>query len=352
MQYLIPAILTAAFTFLVGFLLWQMKKERMSLEYDWIESEEFPREKGVGRYFIFKLINSGNKPIQDTKLTIDFPVGVIETANFSDPKLCSDLVIEKSQLSGMIPLLNPKENLGVTITTIGDLHISFPKIVARAVGTTAVPKKKDAISPHFLNLILAVLAAGVGIVAFLWWTSYKQAEVSKSLKTLVSIEHLRDLSKTELLIEELGKQRADLQKENKEQEQGKPETQQIVFAILNRVGLGHLMYRLIETGESVTYWKTGLVLMQAFLVDQENSSKYINGMKSIVELSDIAPSSLGFNLYLLGKMEQFRGNNESATKYFEKCKTRTPLMYEHLMGQDPTFNLESLRKWMLKRPRQ
>jgi hypothetical protein len=173
--------------------------------------------------------------------------------------------------------------------------------------------------------------------------SYKQTEVSKSLQALTASEKLNS---------DLEKLLADRKQAEKEREQGKPETEQIVFAILNRVGLSHLMYRLVETGENVTFWKTGLMLMKAFLVDKENSNKYIAAMNSITELTEIAPSSLGFNLYLLGKMEQFRGNNNKAIQYFEKCKTQTPLMYEHLMAQDPTYNLDNLRNWMLKNSKQ
>jgi hypothetical protein len=350
MQYVIPAILAAFFAFVVGLLLWQIKRERISLEYDCIGSEEFPREKGIGKYFIIQFTNSGNKPIEGTKLAIKFPVGTIESVNFSAPNLISDRVIEKSLLSGSIPLLNPKETLNVTITTIGDEHISFPEIAARAVGTTAIPKKRDS-SGTIPSGIFLLAASGIAaaLIFFMWWTSYRQAEFRKSI--LAGAEELKldnDKSLNELK-EKNRRQQAEQEKEEKEHEQGKPETEQIVFAILNRTGLSHLMYRLIETGESVTFWKTGLVLMQAFLVDQENGTKYINAMKSIIDLRDISPSSLGFNLYLLGKMEQFRGNSENAMQYFEKCKTRTPLMYEHLMGQDPTYNLENLRKWMLKR---
>jgi nitrogen fixation-related uncharacterized protein len=338
-QYLIPAILTAILTFVGGLLLWQIKRERISLEYDCIGSEIFPRESGFGRYFIIKFINSGNKSIENTKLTIIFPTGTIESVNFSDQKLINDVVIEGPQLSGSLPLLNPKEDLSVTITTIGKPDIIFPTITARSVGVTAVPKNNAPINIPSLSLPIAILALGITVTFFIWQMSYKQTEVSKSLQALTASEQ-RDSDLEKLL--------ADRKQAEKEREQGKPETEQIVFAILNRVGLSHLMYRLVETGENVTFWKTGLMLMQAFLVDQKNTDKYFAAMNSITELTDMAPSSLGFNLYLLAKMEQFRGNNNKAIQYFEKCKTRTPLMYEHLMAQDPTYNLENLRNWMLK----
>ena len=339
MEYLIPALLTAIFAFVVGFLLWQIKRERISLEYDCIGSETFPREKGFGRYFIIKFLNSGNRSIENTKLTINFQLGKIESVNFSDLKLINDVSIEERQLTGSILLLNPKENLGVTITTIGEPDIGCPTIKARAVGVTAVPKKKEPISNPFLNLFSVTLVVAVCIAAVVSTMIFrKQAVEDKS--------HWDQIEKS---TEQL---RVEREKAKKEFEQGKPEREQIVFAILNRAGLGHLMYRLIETGDEVTYWKTGLVLMQAFLVDQKNSNIYITAMKSITEIPDIAPSSLGFNLYLLGKMEQSRGKNDKAMEYFEKCKAQAPLMYEHLMTQDPAYDLESLRKWMLKKSKQ
>jgi hypothetical protein len=162
-QYLIPAILTAILTFVVGFLLWQIKRERISLEYDCIGSEIFPRESGFGRYFIIKFINSGNKSIENTKLTIIFPAGTIESVNFSDQKLINDVVIDGPQLSGSLPLLNPKEDLGVTITTIGKPDIGFPTITARSVGVTAVPKNNAAIHNPFLTLLIVIVALAFGI---------------------------------------------------------------------------------------------------------------------------------------------------------------------------------------------
>ena len=196
MQYLIPAILTAILTFFVGLLLWQIKRDRISLEYDCIGSEIFPRENGFGRYFIIKFINSGNKSIENTKLTIIFPAGTIESVNFSDQKLINDVVIDGPQLSGSLPLLNPKEDLGVTITTIGKPDIGFPTITARSVGVTAVPKKNPAIDKSFLPLLIVGLAFGITLTFFIWRMSYKQTEVSKSLQALTASEQLdRDLEK-------------------------------------------------------------------------------------------------------------------------------------------------------------
>jgi hypothetical protein len=284
MQYLLPAILTAVFSFCVGFLLWQIKKERVSLEYECGGSGTFPREKGIGRYFIVEINNSGNKPIQDVKFIIIFPSGRIESANYSEHKLVSDVSIDGSQLSGSIPLLNPKEMLGVTITIMGESDIGSPKIIARAVGVTAVQRKEGSIFSHRSILmagVLGTLAIAVTVV-FVWRITLQQEKVTdESIKTLKGVETITgDFDKNiDLFKKNLQRQQEEQEKTEKEEQQGKPETEQIVFAILNRAGLGHLMFRLIESGEEITYWKTGFVLLQAFLVDQENGGKYVNAME-------------------------------------------------------------------------
>jgi hypothetical protein len=62
---------------------------------------------------------------------------------------------------------------------------------------------------------------------------------------------------------------------------------------------------------------------------------------------EMAPASRGFLLYLLGKIEQFRKNNEKAIEWLEKCKNETPLMYEFLMAQDPGYDLGIVQKHFL-----
>ncbi len=48
MKYVIPAVLA----FVVGLVLWQLQRQRVSLDYEVVTSEQFPRESGVGRYFV------------------------------------------------------------------------------------------------------------------------------------------------------------------------------------------------------------------------------------------------------------------------------------------------------------
>jgi len=103
------------------------------------------------------------------------------------------------------------------------------------------------------------------------------------------------------------------------------------------------MARLIETGQEVTYWKTGLLLLHSFLLNQSNGPKYVSALEQLVA-TPMARSSFGFNLYLLAKIEEFRGDRGKAIHYLERCKKETPLMYEHLMRQDSLYNLAALQR--------
>lgn len=48
---------------------------------------------------------------------------------------------------------------------------------------------------------------------------------------------------------------------------------------------------------------------------------------------------------MLAKMEQFQGDTEATIKWLDRCRKQTPLMYEHLMAQDPAYDLEALRQY-------
>lgn len=135
------------------------------------------------------------------------------------------------------------------------------------------------------------------------------------------------------------------QLENKPQ--GAPEQEQIIFATLNRSGLSHLIPGLVNTsGDHLLFWKTGLYLIDSYLTDKSNGSKYAKALSDLANVKDIAPSSKGFLLYLTGKLEKNEGHSESAIKYFDLCKKETPLMYEYLMSQDPAYDLNSIRIWL------
>jgi len=173
---------------------------------------------------------------------------------------------------------------------------------------------------------------------------------SKFDKTTSNIDEILKLN-TEETIEkgkEIIKKLDEVNSLLEEKEQGKPERQDLIFSVLNKAGLSHIFPQIISSNDDITYKNTGFFLMHLFLTDEANGKKYINAIEGLLEIKAIAPSSRGVLLYLLGKIEQRRGNNAKAMEYFGKVKNEAPLMYDHLMAQDPAYDLDSLRKWLLK----
>ena len=72
LEIIVTAVITAVLSVLVGLILWRVQRERLSIEYDLIESDTVPREHGVVRYFVLKLWNSGNKPVQKLEMHYTF----------------------------------------------------------------------------------------------------------------------------------------------------------------------------------------------------------------------------------------------------------------------------------------
>lgn len=374
MQYVIPALLAFAF----AYILWLIQRKRIQLDYEIIMSEPFPRESGEGQYFIVRLRNSGNTVVEKTNLKILFSTGIIESQTYSNSELIQNISESGSEIKGLIPLLNPKEYFSTTITVQGSGHISSPEVTARAIGTTATLRNDTTILPDIQNILMAISLVVAISVTFSTYSSYRASKVTKSIS---SIENLGEISESikesnkgvqETLIQQkdlLEKSRNKIEEEYKEREkkwklekqereqkwkleeqerdQGKPKAEQLVFAIFNRSGLSHRFPDLIGSAEGVAFWKTGLFLLTSFLVDEKNRDKYISAAEDLAEIKEMAPSSLGFNMYLLAKMEQFQGNKENTIKWLELCKKTTPLMYEHLMTQDPAYDLEQLRQYLL-----
>lgn len=362
MQYVIPALLA----FFFGYILWQIQRKRTQLDYEIITSEPFPREGGEGKYFIVRIRNSGNTAVENTNLKISFSAGNIESKTFSDHELIQNITESESEICGVIPLLNPKEIFSTTITLFESGHTSLPEVSARAHGTTASLRNDSSMLPEMQNILLAI---SIGVAISVVVSIYSSYRTSKVTKSITNIEKIGDLSEriTESnkgILEKLDKEIAEkmqafetkseerekqYQLEQQEREQGKPEAEQLVFAIFNRSGLSHRYLDLVGSAEGIAYWKTGLFLISSFLVDEKNRDKYIAAAESLVEIKEMAPSSLGFTMYLLAKMEQYRGNKENTIKWLELCKKTTPLMYEHLMTQDPAYDLEQLRQYLLSK---
>jgi hypothetical protein len=339
MQYLIPYLIPAMLTFLVGIALWAIKRQRKGLEYEIIASEPFPHGEKTGkyyRYYVIRLRNSGNVAVQDTRFRASFEQGLIESSRWSDPSLVADISTSESTAECIVPLLNPRERIALTITAIGDHVFSFLKVEARAIGVTATEKRDDStisifgVSVPVESTVTVLLILGIlTVLALEYYVAKSQTTGFERSMTRFS--------------DDFKKRTADLEQHLREESQGQPDSGQIIFAILNRAGVGHLSSQLVATSQDITYWGTGLVLVNSFLLDQANSHKYVTALEELVKIP-MAASSLGFNLYLLSKLERFRGNTAKADNYLEQCKQETPLMYQHLMQQDQYFDLRLLQK--------
>ena len=131
------------------------------------------------------------------------------------------------------------------------------------------------------------------------------------------------------------------------QSNAKPETVTLVFSIFNRNGISDKFDELVRNSGDITYWKTGYFLMRTYLIDSANKGKYIAALEMLVD-QPMAPNSLAFNLYLLSKMEQLRGNKERANYWLNECRNRVPLVYDYLSEQDKTFDFNSFKLGIFK----
>lgn len=347
-QYIIPAV----FAFLGGLFLWLIKRERLALEYDIEESDLFPRDGGVGKYFVCKLINSGNRAIENISLNIEITEGKIDSIEYSNSQLLTEEKQTDSLLQASIPLLNPKEHVGAIITIKNAQEHSYLKIEARSVGITGRKRSTESI-PQYLNAFLIAVAIGV-IVSFVLsaWNSVNQSKIVSSIENIGGVSELSKRLETskkrlEQIEEENKRRREELKRDFDELERkrklGEPRREQIIFSLLNRSGLSYVIPGLITiSGEGLPYWKTGLHLMHSYLLDKENASKYVQALSELADEKSIAPSSKGFLLYLAGKIERAEGNVEASIRYFEACKKDTPLMYDYMMSQDPAYDLKKI----------
>lgn len=343
LQFIIPAV----FAFIVGLSLWVIKRERLSLGYDIVESDLFPREGSSGRYFVCTLRNTGNRAIENIDLKMDISNGVIDSIEYSNSRLLNVSEQAAAVIRGLVPLLNPKEEIGVIITIKDAKPDSSLKVEARAVGVTAAKKNKESV-PENIKTAMVVAAAAASLVSVIsLWSTYTQSRVTRSLEKMGALTPLSaSLDKKTKKLEEL---KREFEEDQRKREQGEPDREQIVFSTLNRAGLSHVIPSLMNiSGEGLPYWKTGLHLMNSYLLDKKNANKYVHALEQLSNVEFIEPSSKGFLLYLAGKIEKTEGHADAAIKYFEMCKKTTPLMHDYLMAQDPAYDLNAIRKWLAK----
>lgn len=364
-----PVTIAAVLAFGFALILWQLEKDRLALEYEVTESAQFPRGTVIGKYFIVSLQNSGNKSVDHIALQVTFDSDVIESMQFSEPSMVSGISQSASDVSAQVPLLNPEESISVTITTSGRVIPQTPRVAARAAGVTARRRSEGGlwhqIAPLFYTLI-GVMCFGILVAFFGYYRAFKTsasisrlenlgdvsqrieksgeklAESVESIKTNWQEKFAKERETFEAKLEE---QQRKLKEERVRQEKGEPERHQKIFTLMNRAGLtGDFIQSAVSSDDGLSYWGCGLLLLRAFLTDEENRERYVLAMEGLVTQSEMAPSSKGFNLYLLGKMEQFRGNTPAAVKWFGRCRDETPLMFEHLMAQDSAFDLATLEQ--------
>ena len=185
-QYIVPA----ALTFFVGMLLWAIKRERFALEYDIVESDRFPRDGGVGKYFVCALRNTGNRAVENISLKIEISEGTIDSVEYSNSHLFNISEQTTTAIQGVVPLLNPKERISAIITIKDAKAESYPNVEARAVGVTASKKSSESMPEYFKMAVVAV-AVGVVLSSFSsMWSTYTQSRVTRSIEKIGDVKEL------------------------------------------------------------------------------------------------------------------------------------------------------------------
>lgn len=379
-QYIIPAVLT----FIFGVLLWQIQRDKTELTYNINDSELFPLDSAVAKFYVFNLKNTGNKEIENIDMDIEFSNSIIQNYNTSDLQN-TKFAQENSKIFGRIMLLNPNEELKIKCTVIGDSG-KLEKFSARAKGITAT---KESLIDYTSIFIYLIVTFGLLLIGF-YYLIYKQIRFDRVIKSidLESIEAERinlnntvneKLNQSEIdreswlvdinrereernrqiqesleRIKEEQKQREKeheefmkrIQEEDEESErmqkelaQGKPDRNLLIFRCLNRHGLTFLYFKVLNLGDGMTYLNTGFIIFIDFL--KNNDEKYLKAIQNLTEY-DMAPTSKGMLYYLAGKMESKRNNHERVNYWLNKCKDEFPILYNFLMDNDENFNLNQL----------
>lgn len=359
-KYIIPAILSLV----VGVALWYIQRDVVSLVYEVVESTSFPYEDSEGRFFVITVQNDGTKPIQNTNIEIAFQSGSIVTSRFSPDKLISNVNQDSQSIKGIMPLLNPREKISATVTTKNHGPISSPTVVARAVGVTATRKAEVSVYQLLVKILVPSLIVILFFTILSAWNNFRQSRVEVSLGGIsqksAELESYikekdtlrekwqreaeeRDREHDKLMKELQARQKKD-EEEMEDRAKGKPDREQLIFAILNRSGLSHLFPRLMELGEGIIYRNTAYLLLHEFLLDQEHADKYVAALEQLISCEHMAAQSKGVALYLLAKIERHRGNEERDKHFLKRCESETPLMYTHLMTYDDYYDLKSLQQ--------
>lgn len=321
-QYIVPASLT----FLVGILLWLLKRDRLSLKYHLLESHLFPSETGAGKYFVCTLQNSGNKALVDITFIVTIKNACFESVRFSNEDLISVSTKSVGTIEGTIKSLNPKETFGAVITVKEASDNSELSIASRCIGATAVEKKESSVHDYILQIAIAVVIGG--IVSFFAGDYFGR-------KAVWSVQ-----SQIKLLEAEVQSTREIIEKEHEELEAA-PSSQSAIITALNKNSLGFVLGKMVNDGAELSFWGTGLYL---YHVSGENKKITEQCRSAIVSMSQerfIAPESKALLLYLAGKMAQRSGDINKSNDFFVKAKQAHPGTAERMMENDMYFDVVS-----------
>lgn len=340
MNYLIPAILALVGSVITGVVLWLIKRTRRRLVYSLVKLTEFKGGPGgavVGIHSL-TLANRGNVELEDTEVTLTLDAGGEFVAiSAAEPELIPNgITTEKTRGRFRIPLLNPGESTEIAMT-VGNPANAAPKVVARARGVTAVEEAHGQDSGYFIGpTVTGAITVGVAILGVF-------AVLGPLSSLLTDDERLPTLqSKLDSLNEGMKQYRAEVDSMLK----GKPEREQELFVLFNAAGVGDLYPQYLAGGE-MTYWRAGYFLFTRCVSDGARCRSYIRAMDRLLEISSQQPSSRAFNLYLAARMERMMGGNRKADIYLDRLKNDYPLMFDYLMREDASLDIEQLRRGLV-----
>ena len=296
-------------TFIANVIINKLQKVKLLLHYTVAESGLFPINGIPGKFYNIKIKNDGNERIDDIDTIITFPNGKIKEAQV---KLHKPVSFEQTtdQINFNVKYLNPTDEIDCVITIEEGVQESKPIIKACGKGATAscktVVEKKS-------KWGLIILSGEIGLLIGLIVSGNFLNTSSMSNETL-----------------------------------GKPEKIENIFSVLNKAQLPHLFPQIIKINENISYVGTAFFITHSYLKDSCNEERYINALKGLAKIDDIASSSKGTIYYLIYKIEDKEKNDNVAKEYLQKCQTETPLMYQSFIEQDQYYNLDSLQSWMIK----
>ena len=188
-KYLIPAIIA----FLSAMLLWQIQKDTVELTYTVNDSELFPMDSTVAKFFVIDLENTGNKEVENVEVDIKFKN--CQILNISSSQLRGAMLThEEMSVQGVLPLLNPNEKIKIKCTTIGR-QSELQHFSARAKGTTA----SSDTGVNFEGFIFPIIIGFIIVVLAFYYLFYRQNRIDYAIEVMDvdNIEEERlNLSKT------------------------------------------------------------------------------------------------------------------------------------------------------------